>query len=100
MKTDDYEICWVSTPQCSKCVPKAGFSRRRGCMGCDRLKKSVPKPQCKLRLRRAILSDKRTRRDVQIVKLRGQGLSYSKIAMQLGLPRSTVQSAAKRAGTQ
>ena len=85
------EIRWITTPKCSLCKPEPCFERRFSCLGCDKLRrKPTIKPRRKP-VKQALKSSERKAREVEIVTLRAQGLSYGQIAERLNMPRSTVQ---------
>jgi DNA-binding NarL/FixJ family response regulator len=85
------KIVWVVTPPCSRCRPTADFNRRSSCFGCDKLRDARKAEKTNApRLRGA-------ERDSRIISMRDCGMSLGKIALSLGVPRSTVQSVLARA---
>jgi len=94
------EICWITTPRCSQCVPEPCFRRRNTCLGCNKLRerRTTPEPTCNAPKRQTVRVCERKVRDGAIMAFRAQGLSYGRIAHRLGLPRSTVQCVVLRSG--
>lgn len=86
-------IKWIETPKCTKCVPRKSYYRNNACRGCVKLvemcEKKMPAGERNARKKRAVKTG-------TVAEMRRRGFSYSQIALRLGLPRSTVQSAAKR----
>lgn len=87
------KISWVVTPPCRGCLGPEKLRRRPQCLGCEKLSG----PRAELPPRRLSERD-RERRNRRISLLRSEGYSYARIARLLGIPRATVQSAARAAG--
>lgn len=93
------EIVWIETPGCSKCRPDASYRRRRSCIGCDKLMVR-PKKVRRFRIKAAVTpAAQRDERDRNVFLFRSQGMSYGRIATELKLPRSTVQSILSKKNT-
>lgn len=97
------KIVWVTTPKCSVCRPAPDFARRRGCMGCSRLREPPAAGRDKTEQGKpaagapAEAAKKKKVPACEILRLRAAGMSYGAIAGTFGIPRSTVQSVVTRA---
>lgn len=93
-------IKWVQTPPCRLCSAPDAYRRRLSCIGCEKLSRKnnddFDKIRDKIRAHRKSRAELESR-NMKIAKLYDDGLSYRKIAVMLGMPRATVQSAVKAA---
>ncbi len=86
------EICWVTTPPCSKCSAPPEFARRFPCIGCE--KRNRRKETFNAPVKRSMTNSDRQIRNRKIGEMREKGFSFERIAIILKMPRATVQSAA------
>ncbi|CDZ24660.1 hypothetical protein CCDG5_1550 [[Clostridium] cellulosi] len=89
-------IKWVETPPCRLCSGPEEYRRRYPCMGCEKLGRKDNEKPVEIKIHRKTRAELDSR-NMKIAKLYANGLSYRKIAIMLGMPRATVQSAVKAA---
>ena len=91
------EIRFITTPKCSQCKPDESFKRRYACIGCEKLMPVFHiKSDSKAAKKKSLSNQEMINRNVKILNLRTNGLSYGKIAGLLEIPRSTVQAVVLR----
>ncbi|MDR3644518.1 MAG: hypothetical protein P4M02_05535 [Clostridia bacterium] len=86
------EIRWVSTPDCTVCVPTGEMKRRPQCAGCSK-QPPVPPAPVKAGAKHRLRACQQSKRDIEIATLSGTGLSLAQIGKLLGMPRATVNNA-------
>lgn len=90
------EIRFIETPKCARCRPQPEYRRRYACMGCEKLLPPPPK-RVKTRAAPARRGSPGVCNRETVRAMREKGYSYGRIARELGLSRSTVQSVILRA---
>jgi len=91
------KIRFITTPKCSQCKPDESFKRRYACTGCEKLMPAFHiESDSKAAKKKSLSKQEMINRNVKILNLRTNGLSYGKIAGLLEIPRSTVQAVVLR----